>query len=44
MKDADCTSHGYSSLKSIFNSEREIDEMKGGPKSFKLSIRSVLGL
>ena len=44
MKDAECTSHGYNSLKTIFNTEKEIDEMKGGSKNFKLSIRSVLGL
>ena len=44
MKDAECTSHGYNSLKTIFNTEKEIDKMKGGSKNFKLSIRSVLGL
>ena len=44
MKDAECTSHGYNSLKTIFNTEKEIDEMKGGSKNFKLNIRSVLGL
>ena len=44
MKDSECTSHGYNSLKNIFNTEKEVGEMKGGSKNFKLSIRSVLGL
>jgi hypothetical protein len=44
MKDSECTSHGYNSLKTVFNTEKEIDEMKSSSKNFKLSIRSVLGL